>query len=104
LAKLEKGVFKEAIKDFDETIMLNPQYAYAFNNRASAKYKLKDYEGAVADCDKAISLDKNYAAAYLNRGIAYEMLRKEDIACEDRNKAAELGLKNGKTLSQQICN
>ncbi|MCW8968253.1 MAG: tetratricopeptide repeat protein, partial [Flavobacteriales bacterium] len=67
-------------------------------------YKLKDYEGAVADCDKAISLDKNYAAAYLNRGIAYEMLRKEDKACEDWNKAAELGLKNGKAFSQQICN
>ena len=69
-----------------------------------AKFKLKDYKGSAADCDKAITLNNSYAAAYLNRGIAREMLRQQDKACEDWNKAASLGLKNGKTFSQQSCN
>jgi hypothetical protein len=32
------------------------------------------------------------------------MLRDQKGACEDWNKAASLGLRNGKSFSQQSCN
>ena len=74
-----------------EAIELKPDYAFAYNNRASAKYKLKDFQGAVEDCTKAIQINSKYSYAYLNRGIAKEMLFDFSGACSDWLKASELG-------------
>jgi tetratricopeptide (TPR) repeat protein len=71
---------------------LKSDYAFAYVNRATVRYKQRDYKGAVADCDKAIQINSNYGEAYLNRGIAKEMLR-DNSACEDFNKASSLGIK-----------
>jgi tetratricopeptide (TPR) repeat protein len=85
------------IEDFTKTIELDPKYAYAYNNRAAAKFKIKDYNGAIEDCNKAIQMDPNYGFAYLNRGNAKEMMRDEAGACEDWKKAAQLGVESAKS-------
>ena len=40
-AKSELKKYKEAIKDYDEALALNPQYAIAYYNRGNAKSELK---------------------------------------------------------------
>ena len=45
----------EAVRDFDRAISLNPDYAFAYFNRAVARFHLKEYEGALEDvrmCEK----------------------------------------------------
>lgn len=38
--KFEQGDYKEAIKNFNQVIVLNPNYAYACYNRGLTNYKL----------------------------------------------------------------
>ena len=53
------------MEDFNDAIRLKASYVYAYNNRAAAKFKLKDYKGAEADCNKALILKNNYPAKLL---------------------------------------
>ena len=61
---------RRAIADYDQAIRLDPKDATAYNNRGSARYDRKEYDGAIADYDQAIRLDPKYATAYNNRGSA----------------------------------
>ena len=84
------------MRDFDKAVQLDPKYAYAYNNRAATKFKLKDYAGSVEDCTEAIKINPNYGYAYSNRGNAKELLRDDSGACEDWKKAVELGVEIAK--------
>ena len=67
--------------------------AYAYNNRGTSKYNLKDYYGAIADYTKAIELAPNNGngSSYNNRGAVKLALGDLTGACADRKKAASLG-------------
>lgn len=54
--KSHKGDHKEAIKDFDQALQLDPNNADAYGNRCVARYKLGDKHGAIEDCQKAAAL------------------------------------------------
>ncbi|HSH19496.1 MAG TPA: tetratricopeptide repeat protein, partial [Draconibacterium sp.] len=55
--KLDKGQYKAAIKDYDDSIDLDETFPNAYYNRAVAKNSIKDYKGALVDYSKAIELD-----------------------------------------------
>jgi len=48
--------YKEAIKNFDQALQLNPNIAEAYYNRAKSRYKLKDRQGAIEDFQQAAKL------------------------------------------------
>ena len=47
--KSRKGDFKEALKDFDRALQIDPNNADAYGNRCVARYKLGDKQGAIED-------------------------------------------------------
>ncbi len=53
LAKFNKGDYEGAIKDYDEAIRLQPDYADAYYNRGNAKRALGDNQGAIQDYQDA---------------------------------------------------
>ena len=73
--KLDKGQYKEAIKDYDNSIDLDATFPNAFYNRAVAKNSIKDYKGAIADYSKAIELDPTNKLAYNNMGLIKKNLK-----------------------------
>jgi tetratricopeptide (TPR) repeat protein len=79
-----------AISDYTKAIELDPNYAYAYNNRGVSKRNLKDYYGAIADYTKVIELDPNYAYAYNNRGLSKYDLKDYYGAIADNTKAIEI--------------
>ena len=85
------GDYQEAIKQYDEAIRLDPDYAKAYFNRAYAYGELGHHELAIIDLDKAIELDPLFADAYYNRGVAYENIGQQQLAEQDFEKAEELG-------------
>ena len=67
--KAKERDFKGAIENFDRAIKLNPDYADAYNNRASVRHELGDDPGAKKDYTEAILLNPDCAVAHNNLGI-----------------------------------
>ena len=63
--------FKDAIKNYNKAIKLNPQNENIYNNRGLAYEKNGQLDEAIADFDKAIALNPQLTEAYNNRGLAY---------------------------------
>jgi tetratricopeptide (TPR) repeat protein len=79
--------FDEAIKDYSGAIEIKPDYAYAYNDRASAKRAKNDLTGAIADYEKALSLNPSFVFIYNNLGSAYRLNKQYDKAIEYYTKA-----------------
>ena len=89
-AKAELGQCKEAIKDYNNAIKLNPDAAATWINRGNAKTRLDHHEDAIKDYNQAIELNPNYPYAWSNRGVAKHYLSQHEEAIKDYNKAIEL--------------
>jgi len=79
-----------AIRDYDEAIRLDPEYASAYYNRGKAWSCKGDYETAIKNFDEAIRLDRKNALAYVSRGIAWSHTGKRDKAFKDFDEAIRL--------------
>ena len=90
LQLLNKQQNQNAIIEFDEAIILNPQLAEAYNNRGFAKQELKRYEEAIADYNEAIKINPQYADAYYNRGLAKQELKRYEEAITDYTEAIKI--------------
>lgn len=67
--KFRHGDYAESIKDFNNAIAQDPNYAEAYAQRGFAKQLLKDNTGALDDLNKASQLDKSnatYKTSYQN--------------------------------------
>ena len=91
------------MKDYDKCIALNPQFAYAYFNRAYLKFQHKNYVGAIEDYSEAINLSPSFAEAYLNRALILLILENNEQACKDLSKASELGIAKGYSLIGKYC-
>jgi S1-C subfamily serine protease len=72
--KAEKGDYRGAIADYNQTLALNPNFGEVYFRRALAKNILKDWQGAEADYTKAIAVKRDHGEAYTNRGLIRNIL------------------------------
>lgn len=80
----------EAIYHYNESIRINPDYHFAYNNRGILYRNIGQYERAIKDFDAAIDLEPHSAIAYTNRGVAYDNLGLFNQAIEDYSMAIRL--------------
>ena len=80
------------IKDYERAINLDPQFIYAYYNRAEVLSIQKDYRGAISDYTKAINIEPQFAEAYFNRGLAKLAVGETASGLDDLRKAGELGV------------
>ena len=86
--KDEKGDYQGAIAAYTQAIVLNPNYAEAYNGRGNARYRLGDYKAAVADFNEAVRINPNLAEAYTHRGNARDDLGDSQGALADYDRAS----------------
>ena len=79
----DQGQFEEAIREYDKSILLNPEHPDSYNGRGVAYVLLGQFERGVQEFDAAIDRDQRFAEAYNNRGLAYSRLGQIDLAIED---------------------
>lgn len=80
----------EDIKDYDESIHLNPQSAEAYYKRGFFYQNQGFVERAIEDFDKAIRIDPQFTKAYDNRAYAYLNKKQYHLAIADCTKAINL--------------
>lgn len=81
----DKGLYDQAISEYNKALEINPMFGYAWNNEGVALYKLGRLEEAIACYDKALEIDVRFAQPWHNKGLALYTLGKseEAILCYD---------------------
>lgn len=87
LVHLWHGQLPQAIRDFDQALVLNPELPAAYNNRANYYAALGDWASALADYDHTIDLNPFHVQARINRGVALRELACYDAALESFDDA-----------------
>jgi tetratricopeptide (TPR) repeat protein len=82
---MQKKLFAQAQKKFEEAVKLDPNLAEAYNNLAFTlrKQGAANYQSSLALYNKAIELKPKLAEAYMYRGVLYTQLgRKADAQAD----------------------
>ncbi len=84
--------YEEVIKEYEKILKLDPDFIYAYYNRAEIYTIEKDFRAAIADYTKAIELEPQFAEAYFNRGISRLSIGETADGLDDLRKSGELGI------------
>ena len=84
------GESSAAIKDYNESIAIEPVYAKVYNARGSAYVIQGRYEEAIRDYEMAIRLKADFADAHNGLGSAYGNVGQGEKAIQEFSRAIEL--------------
>ena len=95
--KLEEGSefvrnqkLSKAIEIFSEVIELDPDWAEAWNKRATVLYLLGDYNGSQKDIDEVLKLEKRHFGALAGEGLVNIELKNYEKAIKSYQKAQKI--------------
>jgi hypothetical protein len=72
------------LAELDTTIMFNPHFFEAFNNRGFINYKLGNFNQAISDFNISIGIDSlspKVSSVYLNKALALFALKRNEEGC-----------------------
>lgn len=88
--KIKQGKYIDAVRDFDKSIQLKPNYAIAYYNRGWLKGQLHEFGAGIADLDEALRMKPRDAHAYFLRGTLKSQCNQFDAAIADLDEAIRL--------------
>jgi len=89
-AALIAGQYPLALSIFDKLVALKPDWAEAWNKRATVKFKADDLDGAMADVNQVVKLEPRQFNALVGMGLILEKSKFEKRALEVYRKALAL--------------
>lgn len=91
LAYSVKGLYDQAIPDYNEAIRLNPDFAVALNNRAWALFKSGRPEQGLADVERSLDLSPLSPQSYDTRAHINHVMGRPTEALADYELAISYG-------------
>lgn len=85
--KAANGNHTGALEDYKMAIKLNPNYAYAFNNRGWSHYKTGEVDKALKDIKMSLNKRGDNPWAYRNLAVMSQELERKDEACSNAQMA-----------------
>lgn len=84
--------FDIMLRDYDYVNRIQPDFYFAYYNKANMLCAQKEYEAAIVHYTKAIACDNDFAEAYFNRGLTRIYIDQVEEGIADLSKAGELGI------------
>ena len=93
-----------AYDKFTEVIELDPNWAEAWNKRATVLYLLQDYEGSQKDIDEVLKLEQRHFGALAGQGLVNIELKNYEKAIKSYQQALEIypTMKSPELMIEQI--
>lgn len=79
--------YASAVRVFDQMVKLEPEFAEAWNKRATVHYLLGNYQESLGDIDKTLALEPRHFGALSGRGLVYVELQEDEKALESFEEA-----------------
>ena len=94
----------KAIEIFTEVINEDPNWAEAWNKRATALYMIGDYLGSQKDINKVLNLEQRHFGALAGQGLVNIKLKNYEKAIESYEKAQEIypAMQSPKIMIEEI--
>jgi tetratricopeptide (TPR) repeat protein len=83
LALRIKADFPAVIALLDDIVAEYPDYAEAWNQRATIYYLLHNFDQSMADIEKVLELEPRHFGALVGRAVMYKEQGKDDLALKD---------------------
>ena len=101
---MQGDTISESIKIFSKLIESDPNWAEAWNKRATALYLIGDYEGSQKDIDKVLELEDRHFGALAGQGLVNIKLENYEKAIESYERAQEIypAMQSPKIMIEQI--
>lgn len=90
------------MRDYEKVNEINPDFSFAYFNKANILCTQKDFQTAIANYTKCIEIDTDFAEAYFNRGLTYLFVGEDTKGLSDLSKAGELGIYRSYNLIQRF--
>ena len=96
--------FEEALKTFTKVIDLDPNWAEAWNKRATVLYLIGEFQKSQNDIDKVLELESRHFGALAGQGLVNIQLKNYEKAIVSYKKALEIypSMKSPETMIKKI--
>ncbi len=84
--------FEMILRDYDQVIRLQPDFSFAYYNKANILCTQKSFKDAILYYSEAIEHDADFAEAWFNRALTRIYIDETDAGMNDLSKAGELGI------------
>ncbi len=84
--------FELILRDYDMVITLQPDFTFAYYNKANILCTQKDFQSAISNYSQAITYDPDFAEAWFNLGLTRIYTDDTEGGIQDLSKAGELGI------------
>ena len=103
-AAVNNNQLTEAINIFTRVIELDPNWAEAWNKRATVLYMIGEYQESQNDIDKVLNLEQRHFGALAGQGLVNIKLKNYEKAIESYKKAEEIypAMQSPKIMIKQI--
>ena len=88
--EMGQGDHQAALKTFDKLVSLAPDFAEAWNKRATVHYLLNNLKESLADIAKTLALEPRHFGALSGRGLVYARLEDMENALDSFEAALEV--------------
>jgi tetratricopeptide (TPR) repeat protein len=101
---MQGSTISQSIEIFSDLIEIDPNWAEAWNKRATAFYLIDDYEGSQKDIDRVLELENRHFGALAGQGLVNIKLENYEKAIESYKRAQEIypAMQSPKIMIEQI--
>ncbi len=101
---VKKNQLNEAVKVFTKVIELDPNWAEAWNKRATVLYLLGEFQKSQVDIDKVLELEERHFGALAGQGLVNIQLENYEKAIMSYKKAQKIypSMKSPKIMIKEI--